>query len=206
MTDSVAQGEYGYGWWDTLSLPAQSLIVNSTDDPTREAGTGYLNFPASGTKTIVGGALLPLGWVEGSTVRFDVRWAKTTPTASPQVRTGNVKWSLRYRYGAPGVAMAAYGTAYKTATVSAATPDTNTDDKVLLTHMSTGALTLGTAGTFLQIELSRIPTADSPDIDTYPALARLISIDVHYMRNAPGAFSPYFKYDPNQQGSTQYRV
>jgi hypothetical protein len=120
------------------------------------------------------------------------------------VRTGNVKWSLRYRYGIPGEVMAAYGTAYKNATVSTDTPDTNTDDLVLLTPMDSATLTGGTVGTFLQLELSRIPGADSPDIDTYPEQARLISIDVHFQRNAPGAFTRYAKHDPNQAPSTRY--
>jgi len=204
MADSVTQGIWGKGWWDTLCLPTQTMTLNGTSNPTREAGTGYLLFPASGTTIIVFGAMLPLGWVEGSDVIVDARWAKTTPVASPQVRTGDVTWSMRYRQGVAGVAMASYSGAYAVSTVSADTPDDDTDDVVLLSNFGAIDLTDATVGTFLQFEVSRRPAANSPDLDTYPESARLISVDLHFQRNAPGAFNPYFKYDPNVAPSTRY--
>lgn len=206
MTDSINAGQYGFGWWDTICLPSQQMILNGASDPSRESATGYLLFPVSGTKIIVAGCLMPAGWIEGSKVWVDARWTKITPVASPQVRTGNVKWSLRYRYAAPGSALSAYGTAYKSATVSTDTPDTDTDDKILITKLSSATLTNGTIGTFLQLELSRIPAADSPDIDTYPESARLISIDVHYQKNQPGSHLPYSKFDAAHPATTRYNV
>lgn len=165
--------------WDDLMFPATAINPAGAANPAGiDTDNGWFLFDSAATETISVIVQLPHRWKVGSTLYPHVHWHKTTAAA------GNVRWQLEYKWAGIGDVMDASFTPLTVDTPIAATPDTNTAQKHLISSW-TGISAAGKGiSSILVCRISRVGGATE---DTYGADAALLQFDIHYEIDSLGS-------------------
>lgn len=172
--------------WDDLRFPAQGLRIPGTGNPPNtEASTGFLLFSAIATEQVAGISQMPHAWKEGSIIKPHVHWSKTSSAA------GNVLWRLDYEIINNGsVAPLTYANQIESSSVVAGTPDSDTQNEVLITALGDIDMSAIAISGHLIWRLSRI---GGDAADTYAADARLFEFDIHIQIDSRGSIGEFDK-------------
>lgn len=166
-------------FWD--DLVTASVAVNLTGPPNPPAYNNTemtIDFSATVTNTIQLVFQLPHAWSTGTTVHFHVHWKPNSTNA------GNIVWEHKYRWtdinGVTG--------AWTTTTLTEAAPGVL--DKHVIGAVKAISGTGLSLSSILQLQLQRLGNDGS---DTFTGLAQVMSVDLHYQRDAPGTVNEYTK-------------
>jgi hypothetical protein len=167
--------------WDDLRFPAQGITLGGIVSPPGADG-GTLLFDGDDSVEAIGGvAQMPHTWVEGTSIRPHVHWSKSADG------TGDVIWTLRYRWANPGDVFPAWS---ETIVGVTAVASGDLADQ----HAITGFGEIDGTGKLLSSiflwQLGRLPTDEN---DTYADDARLYEFDIHYLVNGIGSTSEFQK-------------
>lgn len=174
--------------WDDLRFPAQAINpIGSSAPADIETDTGLLLFDNSVAEVVAGVAQMPHSWLEESTIIPHVHWQKTTSAA------GNVFWQFEYEVVNNGdVAAMDYGTTITTSAPVAGTPDADTANQILISSFGNVSMRGNRISSLVFWKLSRQPSETE---DNYGADARLVELDLHYIRDGRGSQQQYTKID-----------
>jgi hypothetical protein len=170
--------------WEDLTFPANAINLSGAGgEPTRDATTGYLEFPATGTTTIVVHPQMRHAWKEGSAIAPHVHWRKKTAGA------GNVVWQLEYEW----TNIWDVATDSLTALTASTVPNSR-DDGTAKRHLLTPFSSIDMTGkTISCMGLLRISRLGSDGADTYAGVVQLKEFDIHYMVDSLGSEYEYDK-------------
>jgi hypothetical protein len=169
-----------YLTWDDLRFPATAVNPpGQVSDPSWDTVIPGWRFDAISTEMIHLIGQIPHTWVEGSELHPHIHWMKINTGA------GNVQWQLQYAWSSINEVLSAWTTLNATTTVNG-TPDTNTQDKQLITAFPAIDATGHGISDSLIMKVSRIGASDS-----YGSDARLIEFDIHYRRTVFASFTEY---------------
>ena len=182
---AICIGEPAIDCWEDLRFPAVGInLAGAGGEPTRDSTTGYLEFPATGTTTIVVHPQLPHGWKEGSSVSPHVHWRKKTAGA------GNVIWQLEYEWSGIGDVETDSLTTVPGGTVVGG--DDGSAKRHLLTSFGSIAMTGKKVSTMGLLRISRL---GSDGGDTYAGVVQLKEFDIHIQIDSLGSEYEYDKQD-----------
>lgn len=171
--------------WDDLRFPASGLNPpGAASDPDIETDSGTFLFDAGSTEVITFQVQMPHRWREGTAIEPHVHWQKTTSAA------GNVLWQLRYKHAPINAVMDSEFTLLSASSVVAATPDTNTADKHLITEL--GSIDMSGYGISHMLVCGLLRVGGNA-ADTYGADARLLEVDFHYQVDTLGSEGEFSK-------------
>jgi len=157
--------------FDDLMFPAVGINpTGAAGAPTLDNDNGWMSFDANTQQVVAIQVQLPHRWKEGSTIYPHVHWAKSTADA------GNVVWQLEYKWVPINAAMDTTWTVLTVSSPIAATPDTNTARKHLISAFTPVAATGKKISDMMIVKLSRLATDAA---DTYTATALLFQFDIH---------------------------
>jgi hypothetical protein len=166
-------------FWDDLVTPA--TLVNLAGTPAPPAYNDVemtIDFSATATNTIQLVFQLSHAWATGTTVHFHVHWKPSNTD------TGNVLWEHKWRW----TSIDAVAGSWTTTTVPEAASG------VANKHAIGAIKAISGSGqgisSILQLQLQRL---GNDAADTFTGLAQVMSIDVHYQRDAPGTVNEYAK-------------
>jgi hypothetical protein len=171
--------------FDDLMFPASAINPAGTANPAGvDNDHGWFLFDAAATETIAVQVQLPHRWKVGSTLYPHVHWHKTTAAA------GNVLWRLEYKWADINAVMDAAWTSLDVVSTIAATPDTNTAQK----HLISAWAGISTAGKGISAMLiCRINRIGGDGTDTYGADAAMMQFDLHFEIDSFGSSQEYTK-------------
>lgn len=177
-------GEPELECWDDLTFPASGInLPGAGGEPTRDATTGYLEFPATGTTTFVVHPQMRHKWKEGSVISPHVHWRKKTAGA------GNVVWQLEYEWSNLGDAETDSYT-----TVSASESVGDYDDGSAKVHLLTSFGDIDMTGFRIScMGCLRISRLGNDAGDTYGGVVQLKEFDIHYQIDGLGSEYEYEK-------------
>jgi len=166
--------------WDDLRFPASAVRASGpVGIPSWDTTVPGWLFAGNSTEMVQFVCQLPHEWATGTELRPHVHWMKTTSAA------GNVQWQLDYAWAEIGGVVTAF-TPLTTTTAVAGTPDTDTQNK----HLISAFAAIDTSGKglsdMLMMKLSRIGGSDS-----YGSDVRMIECDFHHQRTMFGSFGEY---------------
>ena len=169
------------GVWDDLRFPATGVTIGGLSTPPgQQTDTGLLLFDSIAIETIAILAQMPHGWKEGSVVRPHVHWAKTSDA------TGDVVWSLRYKWFGLGDVQPAWSGILTSTDVEASDA---TQKQMISTFGDISADNQTISDLFL-CQIGRLPTDPGDD---YGADALLYEFDIHIQLDAPGSQQEFIK-------------
>lgn len=182
---AYAMGNPDLECWEDLRFPATGInLPGAGGEPTRDATTGYLEFPATGTTTIAIHPQMPHAWKQGSVVRPHVHWRKKTAGA------GDVVWQLEYEWtDVWEVATDSY-TTLTVSEVAEAGRDDGTAKRHLLSSFGEIDMTGFKVSVMGMLRLSRL---GNDAADTYGGVVQLKEIDIHYLVDSLGSEQLYTK-------------
>ena len=169
--------------WDDLRFPAQGIDLGGLSDPPNiQADTGLFLFDPIAVETIAILAQMPHAWLEESTIKPHVHWAKTSDAA------GDVLWSLRYKWFNFGELQPAWSAPITATDVQAAD---STQKHMISTFGNISARDKNISSLFL-CQLGRLATDGGDD---YAADALLYEFDIHYIVDGRGSLNEFSKTD-----------
>lgn len=175
---NYAMGSPELECWEDLRFPAIGInLAGAGGEPTRDATTGYLEFPATGTTTIVVHPQMPHAWKQGSIIRPHVHWRKKTAGA------GKVMWQLEYEWTNVWDIETDTFT-----TLTNDTPAEDRDDGSAKRHLLTSFGDIDMAGFEISVMgLLRISRLGGDPADDYAGVAQLKEFDIHIMLDSLGS-------------------
>jgi hypothetical protein len=183
--EKYALGDPELNAWDDLRFPAVGInLSGGGGEPTRDPATGYLEFPATGTSTIVVHPQMPHKWREGSVIVPHTHWRKKTAGA------GNVVWRLEYEWtNIWDIETDVY------TTENASTVPDSRDDGSAKRHLVTPFLSQAMTGFRISVMgVCRLSRLGNDGGDTYAGVVQLKEFDIHYMVDGLGSDEVYDKY------------
>jgi hypothetical protein len=171
LTDGVCEAV-----WDDLRFPVASVNLPGVGgDPSIDATNGTFNFSVN--DYVYFQAQMPHGWKEGTHIEPHIHWTKTSN------QDGDVNWQLEYKHCARGEVMDASFTTLNNETPIGPTPDTDTDEKHLITKFGDIDMAGREISHMLICKVTRIAATGTE----YPADAQVIEIDIHYQSDSRGS-------------------
>lgn len=171
--------------WDDLRAPASSIPLRGQSGDPDDDVDGSLLFDKDAVEQVAVLYQMPHAWVQGSTVRFHIHWAKTSNAS------GTVLWEERHRIWDNNAITPDWSAWQKATGVSLAT---GADQKTRISSFPEFTMTGMKGSCMVSVQLRRNATATGAATgvtDSYAADARLWDMDMHYRVYGLGSAQEY---------------